>query len=55
MERIKQALIAIQAENGRAVEILTSEIERDRVLAIAGIAAFIVAALAGVVIDPENL
>jgi hypothetical protein len=54
MEVLGEALIAITANKERAEEIIGRALDADRVKTIGGLAAFVVAALDGVVIDPET-
>jgi hypothetical protein len=54
MEGMGEALIAITANKERAEEIIGMALDADRGRTISGLAAFVVAALDGVVIDPET-
>lgn len=55
MERVRVALAAIKADPGRAVELLERGFREAPEVFIPGVAYFVVAALGGVVIDPEKL
>ena len=55
MERIQETLRAMQGDPERAPEILMADLDRDRLRVVAGLAAFILAALAGIVIGPDDL
>lgn len=55
MERIKHVLVAVKATPELAAGILGAALDADRDAVVAGLAAFVVAALDGVVPDPEKL
>lgn len=51
----KAALMAIKADPSRAELVLEQGLQGDRRAFVAGLATWITAALAGVLIDPEHL
>jgi hypothetical protein len=55
MERIRAALQAIKRDPSRAEQILEEGLQQDRAGFVGGLAAFVTAALDGVVIDPDAL